>query len=695
MEHGRAETVDSLTDDLLEIDQYVKQNRTSTNTQLFSFLALLKVYIPESYLLMSECQQILGPPDPIHGGPPFEERMKPFTPFIIKSSQNPEGVCMACSEFAKKSVELLALLKITRSTTVKNLMVSLCGDEPKPHIIEFVKHLLSKREITEKGKEKFSSLIQDIQDKEFFFHAVSVLKTASQKFNQNASFPQIIARLYYTRRGSPDYDKAERWAKEAIKRAPNNSYVADTLGQIYKNHLLKEATTPQEVLDRANKAFTAFKVVEEKAKKEEGPEMDTAGTVSISDSYNNRGLFGFMQVALITYKKRANFRIQWKWTQLQMEVKEKFDFFEWYLAYSKPDLTDLEPPYFWKDIVLCYEHYTLKKAAESTSFPGLLDYLNHGLFTSKGRRAGFQEDVETVSTLEGILDEMKTTYEANVDDIQAANSYILSNIILSNRKPNSPHLTPVKELQIILHRFMNTEVARRCPEYCLLVLMLFWPDGHPQVMQEEEDEEEQTSESSDAAEDKTWEDKDTDGEQEIGGEPAQLPFELIPDLDLQQYATFMEKAFERAMYAKYLRGRYLLPLFFLGKGCGLSKWVHKSRLDAIVEETVDAQLADADVSYTGNQWVKEKWRHINEMWRNGEVWQIQKIQNILLPVQGELYQSPATLHKKQEVFVNVIGKKIKAEMEVESDEPAGRSMLFYLAFTIRGPVVFKVGISQQ
>ncbi|KAK5875653.1 hypothetical protein CesoFtcFv8_026713 [Champsocephalus esox] len=49
----------------------LSQNNKSPKMQLFSFLAMLNAYDPEAYLLMSECQQILGPPDPIHGGPPL------------------------------------------------------------------------------------------------------------------------------------------------------------------------------------------------------------------------------------------------------------------------------------------------------------------------------------------------------------------------------------------------------------------------------------------------------------------------------------------------------------------------------------------------------------------------------------------------------------------------------------------------
>lgn len=529
-----------------------------------------------------------------------------------------------------------------------------------------------------KGKNKFSRLIEDIQEQENIFNAVSVLETASDKFRQNSIFPQTISRLYYIKRGNTDSRKAEEWAKTAIKRAPNNSYVAGTLGQIYKNRLMREAKQPREIMDRAEEAFKIFEDVERKADKEEGPEMmDGAGLVSISKTFNNRGLFGFIQVAKIAFDKLKKYPPSHEHLDfiqnLKMEVEEKFDFFEWYLAYSKQSKTMFEPSYFWRDIVLCYEQYTQKNADDSTSFPGLIDCLNHGVFTSKQRWAGFEEaNVD----LEAIRDDLKTTYEANADDVKAAERYILSNIILSNKMRNSPQLTPLEELQTIIHRFLGTEVGRRSPEFYLLVLLLFWPEEQPQVVQEEDDEEvEQQATEDDGSEDTTWEDEDRDEEQETREEPAQLTPYLMFDPDLQQHVTFMEEAFERTDYAKYLRGRYLMPLFFLGKGSGLSKWIHKSRLDAIVEEMVDAELANAN----GQMIRQEQWRQINQMWVNGEVWEVPEIQDLLLPVRVEPYHSGE--HK---VFVCAGGKKIIATRE---DQP-NASGLCYLGFTIRGPVLF-------
>ncbi|XP_032399878.1 sterile alpha motif domain-containing protein 9 isoform X2 [Etheostoma spectabile] len=681
-------------DEILHVflSEHVQQNPMSTSTKLFSYLALLNAYIPEAYLLKTEYQKILGPPEPIHGGPPFEERMKPFTYFINTSSPNPEQISMH-TVIAQRAVELLAREGNFRSDIMKKFMSSLCGDQTQPYILPFIKDLLTKREMGKNGKGKFSRLIIDMLDKENFKKTVHVLNKASNKLRQNSIFPQTISRLYYMKGGIINYKKAEKWAKEAIKRAPKNSYVADTLGQIYKNCLIRNANGLEDILHMAEKAFEAFKDVESKAENEEGPEMkDTAGTVSISNSFNNRGLFGFIQVAKTAFEKlnkgpSYHLKKHGFIEKLKPEVEIKFDFFEWYLAYSKPNKTSSEPYYFWKDIVICYKLYTTKNAAESTSFPGLLDLLNHGLFTSKGRCVKFEEAEETVSELEAIRDHLKTTYEANVDDVKEAERYILSNIILSNKMQNSLQHTPVTELQAIIHRFLGTEVGHRSPQFYLLVLLLFWPEEEPWVVQEEDDEEvEQKATEDDESEDKTWEDEDSNGDQETRTEPAQLSLDLMFGPDLQQSVTFMEKAFERAKYAKYLRGRYLLPLFFLGTGSGLSKWIHRSRLDAIVEKRVDAKLAD-DYDKTN----KNKLRRINEMWNNGEVWRVPEIQDMLLPIRVEPCHSSTMphVHEKEQVFICVGGQKI---MDFKQPKvPLLSPMPYYLGFTIRGPVVFKVG----
>ncbi|XP_053272099.1 sterile alpha motif domain-containing protein 9-like [Pleuronectes platessa] len=605
---------------------YMKENPTSTNTQLFCMLALLKAYVPESYLLMSECQRILGPPDPIHGGPPFEQRMEPFTNFIRKSSPNPgpKRVCMINQVSAQKAVEVMADSGIPRSDTVKNIMFSLCGDQAEPHVLQVIKDLLTKREMVEKRKEKFSRLVEDILKLESFNKALLVLEGASTKFSENAAFPQVVSRLYYIAKKPSDYVIAEEWAKEAIDRAPDISYIADTLGQVYKNRLLRLRKGPEEIIRLADEAFTAFEDVERKADKEEPLQMDTEGTAPIAATFNNRGLFGFLQVAKIAFEKLSDQQLKASLIQNRKKnVKAKFEFFEWYLTYSTPDETTLEPDYFWKDVALCYKHYTTEAAADSTSFPGLLDCLNQGLFGSRGKRAGFREEEKSGFDLEEFQRELKNDYEENVDDVQVAERYILSNIILSNRMPDSPQLASMEELQTILLRFLATERRHRSPEFYLLVLLL----------------------------------------RLFGGS----------DSDLRQYVTFMKEAYERSSYAKYLRSRYLLPLFFLGEGSGLSKWIHKSRLDAIVEQTVEAELAGEN-----NPTDLEKTRRIENMWRNGDVWQLPEIQNILRPVREEDIKELVCAGWWKE--------------NVEPEDPTLSATLIYLGFNIKGPAPFIVRV---
>lgn len=653
--------------DLTHIRQYVENNPQSKNTELFSILALLNAYAPDSYLTTEQCQQILGPPDPIDGGPPFTERMEPFTSLI--STCNPLKIKLNSLDVADRSVMLLAELNIRRSATAKKCMTLLCGKPIQSDIIKLFKDLLIKREKNTNGqKDHFSWLIHDIKENENFYAAFDVLKTATDKFKQNPFFPQALSRLHYIVRSHTSYKEAEKWAKIAINRAKKNSYVADTLGQVYKNHLRHISrkhlmSLRRNITHLAEKALKAFKEVEEKAEKELDPEREDAdGFESVSNSFNNRGHFGLIQVAKIIFLKQRSD----SYRRLKQEVQAKFDFFEWYLSYSRPDRETLEPEYFWKDIVLCYNMYTSKTARDSTTFPGLLDRLNHGLFASKEKRAGFEVTEKTESDLTTIRDVLRNDFEENAGDANKAERYILSNIMLSNRTTSSPDDTLVRELKAILYSFLHTEVGPRSPEFYLLALLLYWPEPQLQMVQE-----------TDAEKLKQPTTEENSPQERVDN------FVEVQGPDLQRCAAFMEEAFE-SKYAKYLRGRYLLPLFFLGKASGLCKWIHRSRLDKIVEEKVNAEEGN-NLASDFSSFLEEKMKLIDKMWISGRVWQLPQIRAILLPVQIEWGE--------EEAYVCAGGKKIKTSIEGASD--SAQSSVFYLGFNIQGPVVFKVGSSDS
>lgn len=109
-----------------------------------------------------------------------------------------------------------------------------------------------------------------------------------------------------------DYSQAEMWAKRAKQRDPQSSIVADTLGQVYKNHLVNEKVTdPREILQLAKKATEAFKHEEQLAEDELGEEMKDHHQAKVSRFYNSRGQFGYLQVCKCLYDKLVHLNITW------------------------------------------------------------------------------------------------------------------------------------------------------------------------------------------------------------------------------------------------------------------------------------------------------------------------------------------------------------------------------------------------
>ncbi|XP_067436991.1 sterile alpha motif domain-containing protein 9-like [Thunnus thynnus] len=369
----------------------VQRANKPLKTQLATFLSLLNAYVPGSYLLESQCLKFLKHEDSIHGHLSLEDRMEPFSHLIITFQhdvRSEKKVCMAHPMIAQCCTELMSEAGVTRSDTARNFLNSLCRDEIPPCLLGFVKDMLTKRELKE-DQERFSRLILDIQREESedqrasVVQSASVLKVASKIFVQNPFFPQALARIYYIE--LRDYNQAERWAKEAKKRDPKNSFVADTLGQVYKNHLKNRdfSAKPREILQLAKKAIEAFKDEEQLAENEHGADMKEDGNTKVPHIFNTRGQFGYLQVCNIVYDKLQNetwkkvltktvsmgsvlgslrdnklYRFNGLISSLKEEVEKKCNFFNAYLTFSKPGIQKDDPSYIQSDVSSCYRKYT-------------------------------------------------------------------------------------------------------------------------------------------------------------------------------------------------------------------------------------------------------------------------------------------------------------------------------------------------
>ncbi|XP_061196717.1 sterile alpha motif domain-containing protein 9-like [Saccostrea echinata] len=99
---------------------------------------------------------------------------------------------------------------------------------------KIVQDVLKKREFTEdQKKEKFSPIILEINEKEGKDKVAEVLETGYEK-TKDPMLAQQIARFYIH---SANWGKAEEFAKTAVQSKPDNSYLWDTYGQIYKTQL--------------------------------------------------------------------------------------------------------------------------------------------------------------------------------------------------------------------------------------------------------------------------------------------------------------------------------------------------------------------------------------------------------------------------------------------------------------------------
>ncbi len=185
--------------------------------------------------------------------------------------------------------------------------------------------------------------------------------------------------------------------------------------------------------------------------------------------------------------------------------------------------------------------------------------------------------------------------------------YILANVILSQ---SGEPCEKTEDLQARLQELWATEAQDRSPEFYLLVFLLFWPDE---------------------------------------AQPA-----ITNPPDLEKCLEYMGQSYERK-YQKYLRGRYLQPLFFLGKERGLQRLVHSSKLQTDL-------------------------KHLAEELDKSEIKCLQRIS-------GKV--------ENHKVFVVIEGQQIQVIPHNRASVHKQGLASFHLGFNIRGPVAYNIRFEEN
>ncbi|XP_009080343.1 PREDICTED: sterile alpha motif domain-containing protein 9-like [Acanthisitta chloris] len=506
--------------------------------------------------------------------------------------------------------------------------------------IRDVQTLLITRQRKEHGDESdtsFSPLIENIHKEDK--GVKRVLEQAAATFEQNGYICQALARYCIRERR---FDFALQWAKEAKQRDPHNSYISDTLGQVFKSQLRAsveskektEALTAKKlecVLGFAEKASQAFQESQRQAKIEASEQYSQHQKPKRKlQMYNTAGYQGEIETGLyvidvlwhvpffskkdLQSKKlmtkylsgnsvlnvenpntdREMFQVLTHYSSflcnLRSRLKRAFDFFEDYFVFFKTQNREKEiveenlygklqelftkyteifcdfsfeqlknKQFSKKPISLRIEAYRdTVEASKADSFSGILEYLHRN---HKNAGKEIEDIVEVYANL--CTNDVQATWK----DKQ---NLILANVVLNCIKPKSTQLQRPKMLKdLLISILQEVESTSQCVEPFFLASLLFWPQNIKQL---------------------------DDGSRKM--------------------ETFVKRLSEsfKALYGALHHSRQPLALFYLAKGSGLNRFVHKGKIDQLF-----SSLSEQELDY---------------LWQNGNIWKEQAVQDLLLPLDG-------------------------------------------------------------
>ncbi|XP_074840838.1 sterile alpha motif domain-containing protein 9-like [Carettochelys insculpta] len=293
---------------------------SSKQGQLISFLAILNSYVTESTISVSQCEDFFGIVSKYWGKESLEDKMGICSNILIQSQVEEHGTYKGVRIIHPLIASCcLEELNLTYGLTKSAITLQLLGQNlfydtglGRRKLLDDVLSMLLTRQRKEHGDDTdtlFSPLIEKIQKEEGSAEVEHVLREAALQFSQNPFICQALARHYYII--VKNFTSALEWAEKAKKRAPNNSYISDTLGQVFKSQIkiwvdenAKRKVIAVEdlkhLLDLAKRASEAFK--ESQQQNESAENIREALQLQRSkrryDTYNTAGYLGEIETGL-------------------------------------------------------------------------------------------------------------------------------------------------------------------------------------------------------------------------------------------------------------------------------------------------------------------------------------------------------------------------------------------------------------
>lgn len=661
------------------VHQFVKHllqdiDHRSVVTRLIHYVALLNTYVQNSFISQSHCEALLALTIHLERFRQYEferslsDQAKLVFMHLRDDKTHIESIRIIHPLVAKEILQQLLGPQQTQSSLAMDL---LCED-----VLTFLRQLFIWRSRISKGDKYdsfFSPFIEHVCENEKSpDKAIELLTEAFQRFHNNPFFAQQLARLHYT---YEKFEEAKHWAETAAKQLPNNSYILDTKGQVYRKWFQAKckaleniAKTPQNTADAVETALKALECFHEC---ERAADAD-------NDNVNSSGFFAEVEVgcsllklisSLHVFANRSNGHAEcmkylvtdyipeevedaWKpfHDHLKRLHKTMQDALEWIsedLSYFQTDIgaDEEETPESLEEKMSHPLTWLAKKSSEygkyfseayftavlqqGKSIPDnltpfqkrmIIYHLGGGNITSILSKLTDQRDA--VKLLEQMLSLYPNSPLKSKFGQKDIVNYIVTHISLNCLSPQNQKVVPLKDLQALCRQFPSDK--RKClPGALFLLTLLFWP-----------------------------EDDDPEHEKET-------KYEIV-----QSAIEHLEKGYWTRMKDIPQRKRRLYTHFFLGSANGLDKFVHKKKFERVT-----------------------KWFSVSEKrlkWFSGEAWKTPEIATMLKRVSGWTEDRVVYLEGPKKKKFNI------PPLYVPSVPHSNENITFYLGFTFRGPVACNI-----
>lgn len=673
------------------------QNIDSKEAQLISFLALFNSYVTDFTISLSHCEMFLGI---THSHTPWkpeslEDKMGTYSTLLINTEVADYGrytgvriihplIAICCLKELKGSYHL-GKCQIALKILKENLFyVSGIGRDKFQHDVQT---LLLTRQRKEHGDETdtlFSPLIEALQNEE----VERVLTAGSIRFPQNAFICQALARHFYIK--EKKFETALFWAREAQKKAPENSYISDTIGQVYKSEIkwwLDENKNRKDItvndltyfLEAAENASRAFKKAQEQTDRKdyEAETWSPQKSQRKYDMYNTSGFLGEIEVGLYAIQilqltpcfhkenessKKAMVEFLSGKSNIPTNSKN-----ECYSALSKftPYLGNLKP-----DMKRCFDFF--------------LDYMN--LLKKRDTEKETGEILLRKKISRCFSKYIEFFCHLDEDSLQSKESQLLQEVncrkglealradrfsgLLAYLNPNHKDAATIMENIVDKYTFLlqqnpNKRLVKEKQNFILanIILNCLKPNSRSiqplNKLKKQLREVLQFIEPSHQYPDPYF--------------LACLLFwpeneELDEDAKLMgKYVSFLNRSFKR-QYRSMCRSKQASTFFYLGKRRGLNSLVHKSEIEQYFSKV----------------------QNINSFWQSGDVWEEKEVKDLLRRLTG--------LAEGKEISIEYgTEKKIKIPVTSVYSGPLRSGgnierVSFYLGFSIEGPLAYDIKV---